>query len=163
MKVVFCKGLGMDMRRLIFAIFLGEPSIFNMHLKFLCLGSKRVQIFHFVLNLIWGWFKCVQIALFVSWNNSDFQCLILIGCLIYAFSTIIALFVSWKLLELLFIGFEHKLRIKVSSTSVQDLNRAAHATFRTQIEQIRTHFEQPQIRFRTKWKIGTLFEPQLKK
>jgi hypothetical protein len=57
------------------------------------------------------------------------------------------------LLELLYIGFEHKLRIKVSSASVQDLNGAASATFRTQIEQIRTHFEQPQIRFRTKWKI----------
>jgi hypothetical protein len=30
---------------------LSEPSIFNGHLKFLGLGSKRVQIFHFVLNL----------------------------------------------------------------------------------------------------------------
>jgi hypothetical protein len=40
------------------------------------------------------------------------------------------------LLELLYIGFEHKLRIIVSSTSVQDQNRAAPATFRTQIEQI---------------------------
>ncbi len=40
-----CKGLGMDMRHLIFKIFLSEPSIFNRHLKFLCLGSKRVQIF----------------------------------------------------------------------------------------------------------------------
>jgi hypothetical protein len=53
--------------------------------------------------------------------------------------------------------------IIVSSSCVQDLNRAAPATFRTQIEQIQTHFEQPQIRFRTKWKILTLFEPQLKK
>jgi hypothetical protein len=41
----------------------------------------------------------------------------------------------------------------ISSTSVQDLNRAAPATFRVQIEQIGTHFEQPKIRFRTKWKI----------
>jgi hypothetical protein len=56
------------------------------------------------------------------------------------------------LLELLYIGFAHKLRIIVSSTSVQDPNRAASATFRTQIEQIQTHFEQPQIRFRKKWK-----------
>jgi hypothetical protein len=31
----------MDMRHLIFK----KPSIFNRHLKFLCLGSKRVQIF----------------------------------------------------------------------------------------------------------------------
>jgi hypothetical protein len=55
------------------------------------------------------------------------------------------------------------LRRIVSSTSVQDLNRAPPATFRAQIEQIRTHFEQPQKRFKTKWKILTLFEPQLKK
>jgi hypothetical protein len=54
---------------------------------------------------------------------------------------------------LLYIGFEHKLRIIVSSTSVQDLNRAAPATFRMLKEQILTHFEQPPIRFRTKWKI----------
>jgi hypothetical protein len=80
-----------------------------------------------------------------------------------AFSSIIALFESWKLLELLYIGPEHKLRRIVSSTSVQDLNRAAPATFRTQIEQIRTHFEQPQKRFKTKWKMWTLFEPQLNK
>ncbi len=80
----------------------------------------------------------------------------------HAFSTIIALFASWKLLELLDIGFEHKLRIVVSSTSVQDLNRAAPATFRTQIEQVRINFEQPQIRFRTKWKIWTLFAPKHK-
>jgi hypothetical protein len=39
------------------------------------------------------------------------------------------------LLELLYIGSEHKLRIIVSSTSVQNLNRAAPATFRAQIEQ----------------------------
>jgi hypothetical protein len=69
----------------------------------------------------------------------------------------IALFVSWKLLELLYIGPEHKLRRIVSSTSVQDLNRAAPATFRTQIEQILTHFEQPQKGLKTKWKFWTLF------
>jgi hypothetical protein len=50
-------------------------------------------------------------------------------------------------------GPEHKLRRIVSSTSVQDLNRADPATFRTKIEQIQTHLEQPQKRFKTKWKI----------
>jgi hypothetical protein len=40
------------------------------------------------------------------------------------------------LLELLFIGFEHKLRIIVFSISVQDLNRALPAKFRTQLKQI---------------------------
>ncbi len=67
----------------------------------------------------------------------------------HTFSTIIALFAS-------------KVRIIVSSTSVQNLNRAALATFRTQIEQIWMHFEQSQIRLRTKWKIWTLFEPEHK-
>jgi hypothetical protein len=43
------------------------------------------------------------------------------------------------LLELLYIGFEHKLRIIVSSTSAQDINRAAPATFRMQIEQLLQH------------------------
>jgi hypothetical protein len=51
----------------------------------------------------------------------------------------------------------------VSSTSVQNLNRAAPATFRTQIEKIQTHLECPQVRFKTKWKVQTLFEPLLKK
>jgi hypothetical protein len=67
------------------------------------------------------------------------------------------------LLEKLYIGPEHKLRRIVSSTSVQDLNRAAPATFWTQIEQIQTQCEQLQKRFKTKWKNCTLFEPQLKK
>jgi hypothetical protein len=39
--------------------------------------------------------------------------------------------------------------ITVSSTSVQALKQAAPEKFRKQIEQIQTHFEQPQIRFRT--------------
>ncbi len=85
----------------------GEPSIFNRHLKFLCLGSKSVQIFHFILNLNWGCSKWVQIALFASWNNSDFHCLFWLAVWFHAFSTIIVLSASWKLLELLYIGFEH--------------------------------------------------------
>ncbi len=76
---------------------------------------------------------------------------------------LLLLYASWKLLELLYIGPEHKLRRIGSSTSVEDLNRAAPSTFRTQIEQIQTHFEQPQKKFVTKWKSWILFEPQLKK
>ncbi len=127
------------------------------------LRLKKRSNFLFVLNFIWGCSICVQIALFVSWNNFDSQCLFLIGYWISRFSSIIALFAYWKLLELLYIGPEQKLRRIVSSTSVQDLNGAAPATFRTQIEQIRTHFEQRQKRFKTNRKIWTLFEPQLKK
>jgi hypothetical protein len=41
----------MEMRHLILKKFLSEPSVFNRHLKFLCLGSKSIQIFNFVLNL----------------------------------------------------------------------------------------------------------------
>jgi hypothetical protein len=150
------------MRCLIFKIFWSLSLIYYRHFNFLSCGSKSVQIFHFVLNLIWGFSKWVQIAIFASWNNSDFQCLFLIGCLIFARFLQYCFIASWKLLELLYIGSEHKLRILVSSTSVQDLNRAAFATFRMQIEQIWIHFEQLQIRFRTKWKIWTLFEPKHK-
>jgi hypothetical protein len=53
------------------------------------------------------------------------------------------------LLELLYLGYEHRLSGIVSSTSVEDLNSAAPATFRMQIEQIQTHWEQPQIRLKT--------------
>ncbi len=76
------KRLGIDMSRLIFKISLSEPLIFNRHLKFLCLGSKSVQFFHFVLNLIWGCSKWVRIcsicvlnvaraALFRSWTEVE--------------------------------------------------------------------------------------------
>ncbi len=78
-KWYYFKGLGMNMRHLIFKIFLSEPSIFIRPLKFLCLGSKRIQIFHCDLNLIWGCSKWVRIcsicvlnvagaALFRSWT-----------------------------------------------------------------------------------------------
>ncbi len=46
------------------------------------LWLKTSSNFYFVSNLNWGCSKWVQIALFGSWNNSDIQCLFLIGCLI---------------------------------------------------------------------------------
>jgi hypothetical protein len=144
-------------------MFWSVPLIFYSHFNFLSWGSKSVQIFHFVLNLNWGCSKLVQIAYLGPEIILTFSAFFWLAVWFPAFSTIIALLGSWKLLELLYIGLEHKLRRTVSSTSVQDLNGAAPAIFRTQIEQIWTHFEQPQIRFRTKWKILKLFEPQLKK
>jgi hypothetical protein len=66
------------------------------------------------------------------------------------------------LLELLFIGFEHKLRIIVSSTSVQDLNRAAPAKFRTQIEQIQMHFEHLKLGSEQTGKFECFFSPSLR-
>jgi hypothetical protein len=75
------KGLDMDMRSLIFKFFLNHPLIFLG-----ILGSyaeaQKVFKFLFVLNLIWGGSKCVQIALFSPWNDSDSHCLFLMGCLI---------------------------------------------------------------------------------
>ncbi len=59
--------------------------IYYRHFNFLSWGSKSLPIFHFVLNLIWGCSKWDQIALFASWNNSDFQCLFLLGCSIFAY------------------------------------------------------------------------------
>ena len=124
------------------------------------LRLKKSSNFHFVSNLNWGCSKWVQIALFGSWNNSDIQCLFLIGCLIsrifYYHCSIWVLKVAGVALY----RFWTQIEDNSSSTSVQDLIGAAPAIFRTQIEQIRTHFEQPQIRFRTKWKIWTLFEPK---
>ncbi len=125
------------------------------------LRLKKCSNFLFVLNFIWGCSKCAQIALFVSWNNFDSQRLFLIGYWISRIFFYHCYICDLKVAGV--IGPEHKLRRIVSSSSVQDLNRAAPATFRTQIEQIWTHFEQPQIRFKTKWKIWMLFEPQLKK
>ncbi len=106
------------------------------------LRLKKWSNFLSLSNFIRGCSKCVQIALFVSWNNFDSQCLFLMAIRFPTFSSIIALLASWKLLELLYIG---------------------PATFRTQIEQIRTHIEQCQKRLETKWKIWIFFEPQLKK
>ncbi len=153
----------MTMRRLILIFFKNLPLIFIRHFKFLCWGSKSVQIFFLFRTLFEAarnvfklLYLCPEIILTLNaffWLAIGFP----------AFSSIIALFASWKLLELLYMGPEHKLRRIVSSTSVQDLNRADPATFRTKIEQIQTHLEQPQKRFKTKWKIWTLFEPQLKK
>jgi hypothetical protein len=145
------------MRRLIFKSFWSLSLIYYRHFNFLSWGSKSVQIFRFEAAL--NGFKLLYLHPEIILTFSAFFWLaVWFLRIFYNF----ALFASWKLLELLYIGFEHKLRIIVSSTSVQDLNRAAPATFRTQIEQIRTHFEQPQIRFRTNWKIWTLFEPKHK-
>ncbi len=134
-------------------------------MKFLYLGSKRVHIFYFVSNLNWGCSKWIQIALFASWNNFDFQCLFLIGCLI---SRIFYDHCSICVLKVAGVAI-YRFRRTIEDNSLLNLCsgpkycRAAPARFRTQIEQIQTHFEQPQIRFRTEWKIWTLFEPQLKK
>ncbi len=55
------------------------------------------------------------------------------------------------------------LRRIVSSIYVQNLNRAAPAMFRMQIEQTWMHLEQPRPRLEIKWEILAIFEPQLKK
>ncbi len=145
------------MRRHIFKIFWSLSLIYYRHFNFLSWGSKRVQIFHFVLNLFWGCYKWVQIALFASWNNSDVQCLFLIGCLFFAdflqYCSICVLKVAGVALYWFWTQIEDNSLLNLCS---------GPATFRTQIGQIRTHFEQPQIRFRTKWKIWTLFEPKHK-
>ncbi len=142
----------MDMRRLIFIFFLKPSFNFNRHFKFLCWGSKSVQIFYLfrtlfeaALNVFKLLYLCPEIILTLNaffWLAIGFP----------AFSSIIALFASWKLLELLYIGPEHKLRRIVSSASVQDLNRANSNTFWAASKKVRN-----------KGKIWTLFEPQLKK
>jgi hypothetical protein len=49
-----------------------------------------------------------------------------------------------------------------SSICIQNLNWAAPANFRTQIEQMRTHYKQPQFAFEANWRSQTLYEPQHK-
>ncbi len=143
MKVVLFKGLGMDIRRLIFKKILSEASNFNSHLKFLCLGSKALSAFKLL-------YLCPEIILTIS-------AFFWLAVWFHLFSTTIGLFVSWKgLLELLFIGFEHKLRI------ICTLHRLCSGP-KKQLLQHSGRIEQPQIRFGTKWKIWTFFEPQLKK
>ncbi len=112
-------------------------------MKFLFLGSKSVQIFDFVSTLIEAALNVFKLLYLRSEIILSFSTFFWLAVWFHAFSTIIAIFASWKLLELLYIGFEHKLRIMVSSTSVQDRNRAAPTTFMMQ------NFDQPQIRFRT--------------
>jgi hypothetical protein len=95
------------MRRLIFKFFWNFSFIFNMHLNFLSWGSKEFKFF----ILFWTFFEAAQ-------NVFEF-----------------ALFVSWMLQEVLYLGPEQKLRRLFSSICVQDLYRATPATFRAQIEQ----------------------------
>ena len=143
----------MDMRCLIFIIFLNLPLIFTRHFKFLCWGSKSLQIIYLFLTLFEAALNVFKLLYLCPETILTLNAFFWLAIGFPAFSSIIALFVSWKLLELLYIGPEHKLRRIVSSTSFQDLNRAAPATFRIQIEHIRIHFEQARIRFRTKRKI----------
>jgi hypothetical protein len=77
--------------------------IYYRHFNFLSWGSKSVQIFHFVLNLIWGCSNWVQIALFASWNYSGFSAFLGLAVWFLRIFYNFALFASWKLLELLYI------------------------------------------------------------
>ncbi len=99
---------------------------------------------------IGGCVQCVQTALFASWNNFDFWCFfwlaILISCILYNHCSICILKFAGVTLYRLWTQTEDN--TVVSTTAVQGLNRAAPATFRMQIEQIWTNFEQPQIRLR---------------
>jgi hypothetical protein len=105
------------MRRLTFKIFWSLSLIYYRHFNF-SWGSKRVKIFHFVLNLNWGCSKCVQICSICVLNVAG-----------------AALFACWMLQELLYLGPEQRLRRQSSSICVQNLYRATPATFRMQIEQ----------------------------
>ncbi len=102
------EGFDLDMRCLIINFFL---------ITFLLIFHRQCGI------------KCVRIALLTFWSISDSWRLSLIGFWFCSFSTIIALFVPWKLLELLYLGSEHRLSRIVSSAYVQEQTRAAPATF----------------------------------
>ncbi len=131
------------MRPLIFIIFKNLPLIFNRHFKFLCWGSKSVQIFYLfqtlfeaALNLFKLLYLCSEIILTLNaffWLAIGFP----------AFSSIIALFASWawKLLQFLCIcrswtQLEENSLLNFcsgpkysSSCNIQDTNRANLNTF----------------------------------
>jgi hypothetical protein len=121
------------MRRLKYIFFLSLPLIFICHLKFLSWGSKSVQIFLSCFDLNWGCSKCVRICSICVLNFAG-----------------AALFRSRTEIEVTIL------------LCVQNLNWAAPAKFRTQIEQMRTHYKQPQVAFETNWRIWKLYEPQHK-
>ncbi len=73
-----------------------------------------------------------------------------------------ALFVSWISQELLYLGPEQRWKWLFSLVCAQNLYRAAPAKFRTQMEQIRTHYEQPQFALETNWRIWMHYEHQHK-
>jgi hypothetical protein len=95
------------MRHLISKFFLNFSLIFNRHLNFFSWGLKRVQIFHFVLNLFRGCSKCVWICSICVLNVAG-------G----------ALFRSWTELEETILLNLYSGPIKSNSSNFQDANRA---------------------------------------
>ncbi len=150
------------MRPLIFEIVWSFSLIYNRHLNFLSWGSKSVQIFLFVLNLIWGCSKCVWICSICVVNVAGD-----------------ALFRSWKEVEETIILNLCSKPLLSNSSNFQDANSAMivenpwnqtenqkkvwkSELFQDANRAVWTHLEQPQFRFKTKSKIWTLFEPEHK-
>jgi hypothetical protein len=145
------------MRHLIFKNFWSLSFIYYRHFNFLSWVSKSVQIFHFVLNLIWGCSKWVWMCSICDLN--------VVGA---------ALFRSRTKVE------EHIILKPISNSSnFQDANRAMivgnvwnqtanqkrhwkSELFQDANRTIWTHLEETQFRFETKWKIWMLFEPKHK-
>jgi hypothetical protein len=80
---------------------------------------KKRPIFLLVLNLNWGCSECVQLLYLRPEITLTLSAIFWLAVWFCAFSSIIALFASWKLLELVYFGPEHRLRRMVCSTSVQ--------------------------------------------
>ncbi len=143
--------------------------------------SEGVQIFSICIlnNYAFAWlivsgFFWLTVWFYLSWeqlnlySESAWSCSINVPTILRAalftskLDLILALFVSWILQELLYLGSEHRLRRIVTSVSVPYLNRSAPAKLRTQIEQIRMHLEPLNFGLKRKRKIWMLFEPQYK-
>jgi hypothetical protein len=134
------------MRRLIFNIFKSLSLVYNRHFNLLSWGSKSIQIFHFVLNLIWGCSRCIRICSICVLNVA--------GAALFRCWTEVEESIILHLCSKPKIMWEIKQPIRKRhwwSELLKDANRA-----------IWTHLEQPQLRFETKWKIWTLFEPKHK-
>ncbi len=152
------------MRCPMFKNFWSLSLIYNRQFNFLSWGSKSIQIFQFVLNLIWGCSTCVQIcsiwvlnvagaALFRSWTEVE--------------ETIVLNLCSKPYIGQLQQLSGHKQSNDYGkcekSHSQSEKGTASQNYFRTQNRAISMHLEQPQFRLKTKWKFWTIFEPQHKK
>jgi hypothetical protein len=151
------------MWRLILIFFITRSLILYSSLKFLCLGSKNIQIIIFILNTLRGCSMRIQNTPRATQQESYW--LIqgeanLIGCHPVECIFFLALAVSWRRQVLLYAHSKclvncsmriqnmagaalfYHIGAQSYTIGLRDINRAAHAIFWMRIEQIRIRFEQ---------------------
>ncbi len=151
------------MWRLILKFFLTRSLILYSSMKFLCLGSKNIQIIIFILNSLRGCSMHIQNTPRATQRESYW--LIqgeanLIGCHPVWRIFFLALAISWRRQGLLYAHSKclgncskriqniagaapfYHIGAQSNTIGLRDINRAAHAIFWMRIEQIRISFGQ---------------------